>query len=225
MITYKNNTHVKDFSCESCKEEYQLKSSKDSQGKKIKGAQYHKLFESIKKRIHPSFIVLRYKLTPGGRKLITEIFAIHKRYIKPEMIICRNPLGPGTRREGWIGCIVDIRNVPESAVVWIYHDGNSFLKEDILKAWMKSAIPKSHKQKTMSSWTKDVYEHILRLPNNVFFLKDVYRFEEMLQIKHPENMHVRDKIRQQLQVLRDVGLLYFHGHGKYERIDSDQPKR
>jgi len=32
---------------------------------------------------------------------------------------------------------------------------------------------------------------------------------------HPNNAHVRDKIRQQLQVLRDLGLLEFLGSGSY----------
>ena len=30
-----------------------------------------------------------------------------------------------------------------------------------------------------------------------------------------DNRHVRDKIRQQLQVLRDLGLLEFRGDGSY----------
>lgn len=32
----------------------------------------------------------------------------------------------------------------------------------------------------------------------------------------PANRHVRDKIRQQLQVLRDLGLLEFLGAGSYK---------
>jgi type II restriction enzyme len=32
---------------------------------------------------------------------------------------------------------------------------------------------------------------------------------------HPANRHVRAKIRQQLQVLRDAGLLDFVGRGEY----------
>lgn len=32
---------------------------------------------------------------------------------------------------------------------------------------------------------------------------------------HSKNRHVRDKIRQQLQVLRDLGLIDFLGFGSY----------
>jgi type II restriction enzyme len=40
-----------------------------------------------------------------------------------------------------------------------------------------------------------------------FTTADVYAFERELEKLHPDNRHVRDKIRQQLQVLRDMKLL------------------
>jgi type II restriction enzyme len=41
----------------------------------------------------------------------------------------------------------------------------------------------------------------------VFTTADVYAFTREQEKLHPDNRHVRDKIRQQLQVLRDTGLL------------------
>ena len=40
-----------------------------------------------------------------------------------------------------------------------------------------------------------------------------YALEDNLSRLHPANRHVRDKIRQQLQILRDLGLLEFLGGG------------
>jgi hypothetical protein len=40
-----------------------------------------------------------------------------------------------------------------------------------------------------------------------------YAFERELEKLHPDNRPVRDKIRQQLQVLRDLGLLQHVGLG------------
>jgi type II restriction enzyme len=40
-------------------------------------------------------------------------------------------------------------------------------------------------------------------------------FEDHLQTLHPDNRHVPDKIRQQIQVLRDVGLVEFLGRSRY----------
>jgi type II restriction enzyme len=46
-----------------------------------------------------------------------------------------------------------------------------------------------------------------------FTNEDVYAFARELEKLHPDNRHIRDKIRQQLQVLRDAGLLIHVGSG------------
>ena len=51
-----------------------------------------------------------------------------------------------------------------------------------------------------------------------FTLDQVYAFEDILAEKHPSNHHIRDKIRQQLQFLRDKGIIEFNGRGKYSKI-------
>jgi hypothetical protein len=48
-----------------------------------------------------------------------------------------------------------------------------------------------------------------------FLLDDVYAFEPALSRLYPENRHVKQKIRQQLQVLRDCGYLEFLSRGRY----------
>jgi type II restriction enzyme len=48
-----------------------------------------------------------------------------------------------------------------------------------------------------------------------FQLDDVYAFENRLSQLYPNNRHVRQKIRQQLQVLRDQGYLDFVSRGYY----------
>jgi type II restriction enzyme len=50
-----------------------------------------------------------------------------------------------------------------------------------------------------------------------FEIADVYRFEEHLRRLYPGTIHVREKMRQQLQVLRDAGFIEFLGRGKYRR--------
>ena len=50
---------------------------------------------------------------------------------------------------------------------------------------------------------------------NEFTTADVYAFERELEKLHPDNRHVRDKIRQQLQILRDTGLLIHVESGRW----------
>jgi type II restriction enzyme len=49
-----------------------------------------------------------------------------------------------------------------------------------------------------------------------FTTADVYTFTRELEKLHPDNRHVKDKIRQQLQVLRDARLLIHVGRGEWK---------
>jgi type II restriction enzyme len=68
---------------------------------------------------------------------------------------------------------------------------------------------------TQRGWTLDVLNAIRRLGKTEFSTTDAYVFTRELEKLHPDNRHVRDKIRQQLQVLRDAGLLLHVGRGEW----------
>jgi type II restriction enzyme len=57
-----------------------------------------------------------------------------------------------------------------------------------------------------------------RLNKRKFNLEEVYLFEKFLAGKYPENKHIKDKTRQQLQFLRDKGYLRFVARGEYELV-------
>ena len=56
-------------------------------------------------------------------------------------------------------------------------------------------------------WTLDVLNAVRRLGKTQFETREMYSFVRELEGLHPDNRHVEDKIRQQLQVLRDRGFL------------------
>jgi len=56
-------------------------------------------------------------------------------------------------------------------------------------------------------WTLDVLNGVRSLGKREFTDTDAYTLASQLEQLHPDNRHVRDKIRQQLQVLRDAKLL------------------
>jgi hypothetical protein len=64
-------------------------------------------------------------------------------------------------------------------------------------------------------WTLDVLQVVQSLGKMEFTFADVYARAGALAKLHPQNRQVRDKIRQQLQVLRDLSLLEFLGGGEY----------
>ncbi|MFB3924136.1 MAG: Dam-replacing domain protein [Terriglobia bacterium] len=65
------------------------------------------------------------------------------------------------------------------------------------------------------AWTLDVLNVVRELGKAGFTLGEVYAHEGELARLHPDNRHIRDKIRQQLQVLRDLGFVEFLGAGQY----------
>jgi len=56
------------------------------------------------------------------------------------------------------------------------------------------------------------------IKKETFTLAEIYKFERKLKEKHPNNNFIRDKIRQQLQVLRDKGIINFVGNGNYKKV-------
>src|SRR5438445_219433 len=68
---------------------------------------------------------------------------------------------------------------------------------------------------SLRGWTLDVLRAIRRLGKSDFSLEELYGFESELKSLHPQNQNVRPKIRQQLQVLRDLCLISFLSPGNY----------
>lgn len=70
----------------------------------------------------------------------------------------------------------------------------------------------------IAGWFEDVMDCVDDIKKDEFTLSDVYEYVDALSALHPENKHVRDKIRQQLQKLRDAGYLEFTDRGRYRKL-------
>lgn len=73
-------------------------------------------------------------------------------------------------------------------------------------------------QTSLNGWKLDIFKCLNALPNQVITLREIYDFEEKLQKIYPENQNIQAKIRQQLQYLRDLGLLEFMSNGQYRKL-------
>lgn len=71
---------------------------------------------------------------------------------------------------------------------------------------------------SLKGWKLDVFNCIDSIESQVFDLSEIYKFEDKLKQKHSTNNNVTAKIRQQLQNLRDIGLLEFLGSGVYRKL-------
>ena len=127
----------------------------------------------------------------------------------------RPPLAPTAKRAGWVGCNILLDRLPQDGRIPVIAFGDVLPKEDVRKSWTRFTFLRG-KTAQSRGWTADVMACVRTLGKRVFTLEEVYGFERDLQALHQDNRHVRDKIRQQLQVLRDHGVLKFTKRGSYE---------
>lgn len=126
----------------------------------------------------------------------------------------RKPLAETARRAGWIGCNILLHSIPPDARIQIISDGKP-VSPAAVRAQYVRIRPLATLDAKQRGWTLDVLNVVRSLGKPEFDLAEVYKSEEKLAHLHPANRHVRDKIRQQLQVLRDLGILEFLRPGEY----------
>jgi type II restriction enzyme len=209
---YENNKPVADFHCTNCGEDYELKSKKNQIGTKVVDGAYHTMLERLTSTNNPNFFLLRYNLSNFE---VTNFFVIPKHFFVPKIIEKRNPLASTARRAGWIGCNILLNSIPQTGKIYYVRDKQIEPKAKVLKEWKKTLFLREEKEVVEKGWLTDIMRCIEKLSKREFILDDVYAFEKKLSQLHPENSHIKDKIRQQLQILRDKGYLDFISRGYY----------
>jgi len=211
---FENNQPVADFFCPECHNEYELKSKNGILGSKINDGAYSTMIERITSNNNPDFFFMTYSY---DKHRVNDFLLILKHFFVPDIIEERNPLNSNARRAGWVGCNILVNKIPKQGMVSIISGGIPSDKNSVVsKVNRSSSLIIS--DINSRGWLIDVLNCINRIPTSVFTLNEVYKFEDELQIKHPQNNNIRPKIRQQLQFLRNKGVLEFLGNGKYKKI-------
>jgi type II restriction enzyme len=210
MSEAKNNAQVHDFTCESCADQYELKSFLGKTPVKVNDGAYESMMKRIADIKSPHFFFLGYSPTYS----VVNCFAVPNYLFQPSTIEKRKPLALTARRAGWTGCLIKLDQIPEVGKIKLVENGKFIQREMVKKSWEKTRFLAENKNIQTRGWTLDVLNCVEKLNVN-FTLDDLYQFEHQLSAKHPENKHVKDKIRQQLQVLRDKGFVEFIRPGVY----------
>lgn len=71
---------------------------------------------------------------------------------------------------------------------------------------------------SLNGWKLEVFKLIDDISSLNFSLNDLYNSEPILSSLFPNNHNIRDKIRQQLQYLRNLGWIEFLGNGHYRKL-------
>lgn len=76
---------------------------------------------------------------------------------------------------------------------------------------------------SLSGWKKAVFIAIQRIHADIFTTSDYLDLIPELEKQYPNNHFIEAKIRQQLQELRDIGLIKFEGNGIYRKLWIENP--
>jgi hypothetical protein len=210
----KANAHVNDFHCPECIERYQLKSHSKKLGNGVLGSNYQKMLDAVLGNRTPNFFLLHYQLPEW---MVRNLLLIPRFAISPSVIIKRKPLSATAERSKWTGYVLNVRLIPDSAKISLIVEGSEVNRRDVRAQYAHIARLQALKPE-QRGWTLDVLRCVESLPNAGFSNDDVYAFEPDLGKLYPGNKHIKDKIRQQLQVLRDRGLLKQPARGLWQRI-------
>lgn len=204
------NTKVVDFVCENCASDYQLKSSSRAMEKRVVDGAYSAMAAAIEAGRVPNLLLLHY--SPDW--FVQNLTLIPSFLFNGSIVERRNPLGPTARRAGWVGCNILIDRLPQSGRIQIVKGGVAAPPQEARRAY-QALRPIENLAPAVRGWTLDVLRVVQKLNRREFGLADVYAYDRELAEMYPNNRNVRPKIRQQLQVLRDLGLINFLGAGRY----------
>lgn len=208
------NSPVKDYVCQNCKSQYELKSKKATNSRfnrTVNDGVYRTMIERITSLDNPSFFFLHY-----DRYEVNNLIIVPKCFFVPDIIQKRPPLKESAERAGWEGCNILLGKVPDSAKIPIIKNGEILPPETVRKKYNQVYSLQTRSIESRG-WLFDVLLCTEKL-EDIFTLNQMYAFADILKAKHPRNNNIHAKIRQQLQFLRDKGLIEFTSPGNYRKI-------
>lgn len=165
----------------------------------------------------PSLILLHYD---KQRWEVTDLLLVHRACITLNCLKPRKPLASSAKRAGWQGYQILLEEIPLQGKIEVITNMKERPKTEVILQWKKTSMLLTKKPE-LRGWLADTLMCVERCME-VFTSDDVYAFEDELSQKHPANLHIRDKIRQQLQVLRELGLVKFISPGVYQYLGRKQ---
>lgn len=205
------NAEAVDFTCPVCAAPFQLKSQSRPLAARVTDAAYSAMRRAVQAGSTPNLLVLHYDLAQWQ---VRNLLLVPRFAFSMSAIEKRKPLASSARRHGWVGCNIVLTSIPIEARIPVVADSVA-LDPATVRHQYNRLRPLSNLGYDARGWTLDVLKVVREIGTGEFDLDQVYGFEAELARLHPQNRHVREKIRQQLQVLRDMGLVNFVGRGRY----------
>ena len=174
---YPDNKPVADFICRECSEDFELKSQSGTIKNKIVDGAYSSMIKRITSDTNPNFFFLNYNTSDWS---VRNFLIIPKHFFVPAIIQKRKPLSQTARRAGWVGCNIDLTEVPSFGRIYLIKESKSIKRNEVLSNWKSTLFIKSSSIESRG-WTLDVLNCIDRIPDKEFSLSDIYKFEKDLK--------------------------------------------
>ena len=162
---------------------------------------------------NPDLFVMQY----SADFQVVNLTLVPKFFFTPSIIEKRKPLSANAKRAGWIGCNILYSDIPQQGKIKIVSRQKLSDIKNVTEEYSKIKKLQTNNIENRG-WLLDVLTCINAIDSVVFSLQDVYAFVEVLQKKHISNNNVEAKIRQQLQILREKGVIEFLGRGYYRKV-------
>jgi type II restriction enzyme len=198
-------TIARDFVCPVCSQPYELKSAAKAHTRIVQDGGFDSMMRRVRAQEAPALMLMHY----SPEWCVQGLIAIHPVFLTSAVVRKRAKphIRPRSRKEYWM-CDLDLTVIPPDGKIVIV-DGEVARSEcDTRREFRESKrfaeIPVANR-----GWTALVLAAVRKIGKTEFSLDDVYAHEEAMHAVYPTNSHVRPKIRQQMQVLRDLGYIEF----------------
>lgn len=207
------NTKAIDFICKNCAAAYQLKAMKTWSPHRVPDGSFAAMIAALQSDLVPNLLIMQYNEVWQVQNLLL----IPSFFFSPSAIEKRKPLAPTARRAGWIGCNILLSEIAKDGKINVVSRGTCAHPKAV-RAEYSSTSSLSKLKVPKRGWALDVLRIVRRMDRDSFTLSDIYEYESILSEIYPNNKNIRPKIRQQLQVLRDLDYIDFEGRGRYKML-------
>ena len=209
------NTKARDFLCPRCYHPYELKSKSRTHGGIVQDGAFESMMERIRASEAPSLFLLAY----DESWRVTNLHAIHSLFLTANVVLKRNPLSLSAQRKEWVGCNIAVKFIPPEGRIPLIINGCA-VSPVIARTQFRRGNSLGELKPAQRGWTALTLALLRLLNRREFTLADAYQLESQFAQHYPSNRHIRAKIRQQLQILRDLKYLEFLGSGRYRIVQA-----
>jgi type II restriction enzyme len=204
-------TEFRDFECPLCGQPYELKSAARAHTRIVQDGGFDSMMRRIRAQEAPALMLMHYAKgnVAAAAWRVQRLVAVHPVFLTPAVVRKRPKphIRPRSGAEYWM-CDLDLSLIPADGKIVVVADSEVRPEAATRAAFVSSKrfadIPVAKR-----GWAALVLAAVRKVGKVEFTLPEVYRYEAAMHAAYPQNNHVREKIRQQMQVLRDLGYVEF----------------